>query len=165
MLDLGFAPQLDQILKFLPKKRQTLLFTATLPEKVQKLAERYLFQPAKITVGRASLPVAAIKQSVIQMKFKEKDDRIIDELNLRQGSVIIFARTKHRTNLLARNLADVGFSVGLLHGGRTQGQRNQAIARFRKGGIRILCATDLAARGIDKPILRLSLYPGINRFG
>lgn len=151
MLDMGFAPQLDAILKFLPEKRQTSLYTATLPDKVRKLAEKYLYKPKKVNVGRTSLPVASIRQAVVQVQFKEKDDRIIDELNARKGSVIVFARTKHRTDILARNLSKYGFSVDLIHGGRTQGQRNTAIRNFKSGKARILCATDVAARGIDVP--------------
>lgn len=151
MIDMGFAPQLDVILKFLPKQRQTSLFTATLPEKVRKLAATYLMAPEKISVGRESMPVANIKQSVMQVSFKEKDNRIIDELNKRQGSIIIFAKTKHRTDLLARHLHEYGFKVDLIHGGRSQGQRNRAIENFKQGKSRILCATDVAARGIDIP--------------
>ena len=151
MLDMGFSPQLDVILTYLPKKRQTSLFTATLPDKVRKLCEKYLSDPVHITVGPASLPVAAIKQSVIQLTFQEKDDRIVDELNARKGSIIIFARTKNRADILNGILKDYGFSVGLIHGGRSQGQRNKAIQDFKKGKSRILCATDIAARGIDVP--------------
>lgn len=151
MLDMGFSPQLDEILKYLPKERQTSLFTATLPERVKKLAEKYLVKPIKIQVGEGSLPVAAIQQSIVQLTHKEKDNRIIDELNQRQGSIIVFTRTKQRTDQLARHLQDYGFSVDLIHGGRSQGQRNRAIDNFKKGKSRILCATDVAARGIDIP--------------
>jgi ATP-dependent RNA helicase DeaD len=151
MLDMGFAPQLDQILRFLPKDRQTSLFTATLPDRVRKLADKYLRQPERINVGRTSLPVASIKQSIVELTVKEKDMRLVDELNLRRGSVIVFMRTKHRTDKLARFLESYGFSVSLIHGGRTHGQRNRALEMFRSGRSRILCATDIAARGIDIP--------------
>ena len=151
MLDMGFAPQLDVILEYLPETRQTSLFTATLPQKVQKLAEKYLSKPKNVNVGRTSLPVASIKQSVVQVAMKEKDERIVDELNLRSGSVIVFLKTKHRTDKLAKHLKSYGFRVDLLHGGRTQGQRNKAIQSFKAGTSRILCATDVAARGIDVP--------------
>jgi ATP-dependent RNA helicase DeaD len=151
MLDMGFAPQLDQILEYLPEKRQTSLFTATLPKKVRELAESYLCKPEQIDVGRTSLPVAAIKQSVVQVAFKQKDDRIVDELNQRTGSVIVFARTQRRTDILFRVLKEFGFDAEIIHGGRTQGQRNRAIRSFKDGKCRILCATDIAARGIDVP--------------
>lgn len=151
MLDMGFAPQLDQILKYLPQKRQTMLFTATLPEKVKRLAEAYTHNPKKISVGRASLPVAAIKQSIVQLKHKEKKDRILDELNQRNGAIIVFSKTKHGTDALAKNLRSFGHQVDIIHGGRSQGQRNRAIQSFKNGRSRILCATDIAARGIDIP--------------
>lgn len=151
MLDMGFAPQLDQILKYLPQKRQTMLFTATLPEKVKKLAEAYTNNPKKISVGRASLPVAAIKQSIVQLKHKEKKERILDELNQRNGAIIVFSKTKHGTDALAKNLKSFGHQVDIIHGGRSQGQRNKAIQSFKQGRSRILCATDIAARGIDIP--------------
>lgn len=151
MLDMGFAPQLDQILKYLPKKRQTMLFSATLPPKVKQLAEAYTVKPKSISVGRASLPVAAIKQSIVQLKHKEKKDRILDELNERDGAIIVFSRTKHGTDALAKNLKSYGHQVDIIHGGRSQGQRNKAIQSFKQGRSRILCATDIAARGIDIP--------------
>lgn len=151
MLDMGFAPQLDQILKFLPRQRQTALFTATLPERVRKLADKYLNKPERINVGRVSLPVASIKQSVIELTVKEKDDRLVDELNQRRGSVIVFLKTKWKTDKLSRYLASYGFDVTCIHGGRTHGQRNRALESFRNGESRILCATDIAARGIDVP--------------
>lgn len=151
MLDMGFAPQLDEILKFLPKQRQTSLFTATLPPKVKKLAEEYLTKPEQINVGRVSLPVKAINQSVAEVSSKEKENKLVDELNKRENSVIIFAKTKVRVDKLARFLDSYGFDVDLIHGDRTQGQRNRAIANFKSGKSRILCATDVAARGIDIP--------------
>lgn len=151
MLDMGFSPQLDEILTYLPKVRQTSIFTATLPKRVQKLAESYLSSPEKINVDRTSKPVASIKQSVLKVSISEKSDKIIDELNQRQGLVIIFAKTKRRTDDLAKNLSQYGFKVDAIHSGRTQGQRNKAIDNFRTGRSRILCATDVLARGIDVP--------------
>ncbi len=150
MIDMGFAPQLQQILKFLPKERQTSFFSATMDDKVKSLAKKYLHKPAQLILNN-SRPVAKIKQTIIQVDFKDKDACVIDELNARTGSIIVFVKTKHRTDLLKKHLTDYGFEVGLIHGGRTQGQRNQAIRSFKNGKIRILCATDVAARGIDVP--------------
>jgi ATP-dependent RNA helicase DeaD len=151
MLDMGFSPQLDEILNYLPTQRQTSLFTATLPPKVRKLADSYLSNPIQVQVGESSRPVASIQQSAIAVPHRDKDKLIIDELNKRAGSVIIFTRTKQRTDVLAHYLEDYGFEVDLIHGGRSQGQRNRAIDNFKKGRVRILCATDVAARGIDIP--------------
>lgn len=151
MLDMGFAPQLDEILKFLPKQRQTSLFTATLPDKVRKLAEKYLTKPEQVNVGRISLPVLTISQSVVEVASREKDNRLVDELNKRESSVIIFAKTKVKVDKIMNMLDSYGFKVDLIHGGRSQGQRNRALANFRAGKSRILCATDVASRGIDIP--------------
>lgn len=150
MIDMGFAPQLQQILKHLPKSRQTCFFTATLDSKVKSLAQKYLNKPVSISLNN-SRPVSNIKQTVVVVEHKHKDECIVNELNERQGSIIVFLRTKHRTNRLKKYLADYGFAVDLIHGGRTQGQRNRAITSFKKGKSRILCATDVAARGIDVP--------------
>lgn len=151
MLDMGFAPQLDEILKHVPKDRQSSLFTATLPEKVKKLASKYLNKPEQVNVGRISLPVLTINQSVVEVTSKQKEDRLIDELNKRDNSVIIFAKTKVKVDKLTRLINSYGFKVDLIHGGRTQGQRNRALANFKSGKSRILCATDVASRGIDIP--------------
>lgn len=151
MLDMGFAPQLKTILQFLPPQRQTLLFTATLSNKVRELAQNYLDDPETVMIGEPSKPVTSIKQSVVELSSKNKNDRIIDELNNRKGSIIVFARTKRRTDSLANHLSGIGFKVDLIHGGRSQGQRNKAIRNFKDGKCRILCATDVAARGIDVP--------------
>lgn len=153
MIDMGFAPQLDEILKFLPKQRQTVFFTATITAKVRKLAESYLHLPVSISAGQISRPVTTIKQSVIQTTIGEKNDKLLDELNQRKGSVIIFLKTKRKTDILAKFLKDYGHEVSLIHGGRTQGQRNQVIRGFREGKFRILCATDVAARGLDIPTI------------
>ncbi|MCB0420620.1 MAG: DEAD/DEAH box helicase [Bdellovibrionales bacterium] len=150
MIDMGFAPQLEQILKFLPKHRQTSFFTATLDKKVKSLAEKYLVDPETLLLDEAR-PVATIKQSVVQVAAKDKDNHIVSELKKRDGSVIVFVKTKRRTDELRKHLFEYGFAVDLIHGGRSQGQRNQAISKFKNGKTRILCATDVAARGIDVP--------------
>jgi superfamily II DNA/RNA helicase len=151
MLDMGFAPQLDEILKYLPNKRQTMLFTATLSNKVKKLAESYQRNPQSINIGTPSQPVSSIKQRVVQVSQHDKRDQILDEINKTKGSVIIFTRTKRRTDELAEHLSEYGLKVDVIHGGRSQGQRNQAIRSFKNGKTRILVATDVASRGIDIP--------------
>ncbi|MCB0394858.1 MAG: DEAD/DEAH box helicase [Bdellovibrionales bacterium] len=150
MIDMGFSVQLEQILKYLPSEKQTAFFTATIDAKVQKLAQKYLNQPINLMLD-VPKPVSKIKQTVIKVTLKEKDDCVLNELNERKGSVIVFLKTKHRTDRLKEFLDGYGFSVDLIHGGKSQGQRNRAIKAFKNGQTRILCATDVAARGIDVP--------------
>jgi len=149
MLDMGFAPQLNRILNFVPKERQTLMFSATLPPDIVKLSGRYLIDPLRVTVGQVSRPIEKIQQSVVQTTATDKNETLLSELESRDGSVLVFARTKARTDRLARHLKKSGHSVIQLHGGRTQGQRKSAVSGFRDGRFRILVATDIAARGID----------------
>lgn len=151
MIDMGFAPQLQEILRHLSPERQTCFFTATLDKKVTALCQQYLNKPERVMMETNSKPVAAIRQSIRQVTGKDKDSVIIDEINARKGSMIIFLKTKDRTDRLSQHLQDYGLKVDLIHGGRSQGQRNRAITSFKQGKSRILCATDVAARGLDVP--------------
>lgn len=149
MLDMGFAPQLNKILPYLPKERQTLLFSATLPGNIEQLSARYLSNPIRVTVGAVSRPVEKIQQSIVETTSAGKNETLVDELLAREGSVLVFARTKARTDRVAKHLQKYGHSVTRIHGDRTQGQRNAAVSGFRDGRFRIMVATDIAARGID----------------
>jgi superfamily II DNA/RNA helicase len=149
MLDMGFEPQLSQILKHLPSVRQTLFFTATWEQQLDRLAARYLRDPARVSAGTVSRAAPEISQEIVMTTSKQKNETLLDELNRRQGSVLVFARTKSRTDRVARYLSEYGVNVNRLHGGRSQGQRNAALNAFRSGQIRVLVATDIAARGID----------------
>ncbi|HYX34625.1 MAG TPA: DEAD/DEAH box helicase [Oligoflexus sp.] len=151
MLDMGFAPQLNEILRYLPTTRQTMLFSATLPDNILGLANRYLKNPVRINAGSVDQPVQKIHHSVVQTTPEAKNDVLLDELNTREGSVLIFTRTKHRTDRVAKFLSKFGYTVCRLHGDRTQSQRDAAIKGFRVGTFRILVATDIAARGLDIP--------------
>lgn len=153
MMDMGFAPQLNQILKFLPNERQTLLFSATLPEKIMELAGRFLKNPERVTVGQNAKPIEAITQSVVRTTGAKKNDLLLDELNARKGSTLIFVRTKSRTEKLYQYLEEYGYEVARIHGGRSQAQRSQALRGFRDGAVRVLVATDIAARGLDIPLI------------
>jgi ATP-dependent RNA helicase DeaD len=151
MLDMGFERQINEVLSFVPKVRQTLLFSATIPDRVKKMATRYQKDPQFLTVGAQAKPVSTIKHSIVQATKQNKREIILDELNSREGSVIIFVNTKHGTNRLWEHLEAYGYAVTRIHGGRSQGQRNQALLGFRSGKYRVMVATDLAARGIDVP--------------
>ena len=151
MLDMGFEPQLRKIRKQLPVNRQTLLFTATWDPSMDRIAREYLRDPVRISVGPASQAAPTIEQALVPTSSGAKNDALLDELNKRKGSVLVFTRTKHRTDRVARYLDSYGVEVGRIHGGRSQGQRNAALDGFRSGKIRVLVATDIAARGIDVP--------------
>ncbi|MBC7386283.1 MAG: DEAD/DEAH box helicase [Cryobacterium sp.] len=149
MLDMGFAPQLNQIMKYVPKQRQTLLFSATWSKEMDNLASKYLHHPEKVAVGNISRAAPKIAQFAIQTTQQAKNDLLLEELNARQGSVLVFARTQSRTDRVAKFLMSYGMLVNRIHGGRTQAQRTSALAAFKSGGVRVLIATDIAARGID----------------
>jgi superfamily II DNA/RNA helicase len=149
MLDMGFQPQIERILKSMPVREQTLFFTATWESGVDQLAKKYLRNPKRITVGRVSQAGNEIDQEFLRVSQEKKLDTLLDQLNQREGTVLIFARTQSRTDRLWKHLSQYGLTVDRLHGGRSQGQRNRALGAFRKGQLRILVATDIAARGID----------------
>ncbi|MFH1264068.1 MAG: DEAD/DEAH box helicase [Pseudomonadota bacterium] len=151
MLDIGFEPQLKRIFRHVPPKRQTLLFSATFPASIERLAAQHLNHPKKISVGAISRPVDEVQQSFVNTTALEKNNVLLKELAERKGSVLIFARTKRRTDRVARLLSDSGFKADRIHGNRTQGQRTAVMDGFRKERFRILVATDIASRGLDIP--------------
>ncbi len=149
MLDMGFAPQLDEIRKRLAGHRQTLLFSATIPPNIQQMASKYLKDPVRITIGSTTQPIQKIVQKVLYTTEAKKPEELSSELKERQGSILIFARTQHRVDRIMNRLKDEGVKVTRIHGGRTQSQRRQAIDQFREGKFLVLVATDIAARGLD----------------
>jgi len=149
MLDMGFAPQLDEIRKKLIGHRQTLLFSATIPPNIQQMASKYLKDPIRITIGSGTQPIQKIAQKVLYTTEAKKPEELSGELKERQGSILIFARTQHRVDRIMNRLKEEGVKVTRIHGGRSQSQRKQAIDQFREGKFLILVATDIAARGLD----------------
>lgn len=149
MMDMGFLPQIEEILPSLPEDRQSLLFSATLPPNILKLVDRFLHSPVRLSVGKPSTPIEKIQQKLLQTTHLEKNKVLLNELNTRPGRIIIFAKTKRRTDLLGEHLLDLGLKVSILHGDRSQSQRRSAMESFGKGRTNILVATDVAARGID----------------
>jgi len=117
MLDMGFAPAIDVIFRALPEKRQTLLFSATLPPAILKLTSRFLKNPERVTVGSTEPNTDKIKISHIDVKATDKNDRIVDEIKKRSGTILVFARTQIRTERLAKFLAKSGVRAGAIHGG------------------------------------------------
>ena len=151
MLDMGFLPDIRRILRALPaSRRQTLLFSATLPSAITALARELLHDPAMINVERPSAPAVGISHSAYPVASESKLPLLVELL--RQPGVrnaLVFTRTKHRANRLADGLGRRGVTAERIHGNRTQAQRTKALDAFKAGKVRILVATDIAARGID----------------
>ena len=151
MLDMGFGPQLDRIFKFLPAVRQTLMFSATIPDNIAKISQKYLHNPVRVSVGGESKPVAKILQENVQVSEDGKYDQLLVELNKREGSIIIFVKTKWGAEKMAKRLRTAKHSADAIHGDLRQNKRDQVIKGFRDMKYRILVATDIAARGLDIP--------------
>ena len=150
MLDMGFLPDIRRLLRYLPAKRQTLFFSATIPDPIRVLTREMLHDPATINLDRKAAPAVGITQAVYPVP-QELKSRLLLEL-LRRGimrEALVFTRTKHRANRLWDFLTKQGIPVARIHGNRSQGQRTEALAGFKSGRYRVLVATDIAARGID----------------
>ena len=154
MLDMGFTPQIEMVLKFVPKDHQTLLFSATLPQNILKISERYLNNPERISIGSTSVPVAKIKQETIQVFKENKYNELIDQFLSRKGSILVFVKTKRNADKIVKRLKEEGHSADAIHGDLRQSKRDRVINSFRKGLKRILIATDVAARGLDIPLIQ-----------
>jgi ATP-dependent RNA helicase RhlE len=150
MLDMGFLPDIKRILKMVPARRQTLLFSATMPPPIAALTREMLHNPLMIDLGRRSLPAVGITQAVYPVKQELKKDLLLALLTGDQMSqALVFTRTKHRANRVAEQLVKRGIKAERIHGNRSQPQRTAALAGFKNGHYRVLVATDIAARGID----------------
>ncbi|MCB1783321.1 MAG: DEAD/DEAH box helicase [Alphaproteobacteria bacterium] len=151
MLDMGFTIQLERIFKYMPEKRQTLMFSATLPKNILKLSEKYLNDPKRVAVGETNVVAKNIKQDVIRIEQDKKYDELMSQLYDRKGSVIVFVKTKYNADRMAKNLRRDGFETEALHGDLRQNKRDRVMQGFRKQDFRVLIATDIAARGLDVP--------------
>ncbi len=154
MLDMGFAPQLNQIIEALPEHRQTLLFSATMPDNLDDLARMSLNNPVKALVAKRATPAEGITHTVHHTFQSEKTALLLSILKETEGSVLIFTRTKHRADRVSETLEKVGQRVAVLHSGRRLTQRRAALEGFRRGRFQILVATDIAARGLDVDNIR-----------
>jgi ATP-dependent RNA helicase RhlE len=148
MLDMGFLPSLRAILKELPAKRQTMLFSATIERSVSHLVDTYVQKPVRVTVGTTTKPADRVDLFCYEVEQRSKFDLLVHLLKHEAGSFLVFARTKHATDRLARFLEREKFKVACIHGDRSQNQRNEALGGFKEGAYRVLVATDVAARGI-----------------
>jgi ATP-dependent RNA helicase RhlE len=152
MLDLGFIHALKRIVSLVPPKRQTLFFSATMPRAIKELADKYLTNPAEVSVTPAATTVERIDQSVTMVNQPEKAALLA--LYLQNSPIeraLVFSRTKHGADKIVKQLAAAGIEAAAIHGNKSQGQRERALGLFRSGEIRVLIATDIAARGIDIP--------------
>ena len=149
MLDMGFLPDIKRILKHVPARRQTMLFSATFPKEIESLAAQTLNRPKRVAIGLAR-PAHTVSHTLYPVPQHLKKGLLIKLLKQTDtNSVLIFTRTKHRARRLAKQIAQSGYRVTSLHGDRTQGQRTSALKGFKKGTYQIMVATDIAARGLD----------------
>jgi ATP-dependent RNA helicase RhlE len=150
MLDMGFLPDIRRILRHVPKPRQTLFFSATMPPQIETLTREILREPVKIALQRRAAPAAGVSQAVYPVPSALRGALLIELLNGgTMDDALVFTRTKHRANRLCTLLNKNGIAAERIHGNRSQAQRTKALAGFKAGDFRVLVATDIAARGID----------------
>ncbi|SDY77948.1 ATP-dependent RNA helicase RhlE [Jannaschia faecimaris] len=155
MLDMGFIRALKQIEPKLPRDRQTLLFSATMPKDMESLAATYLDKPVRVQVATSGQTADKIEQSIHFIAKAEKPGLILDLLKAHPGeAALVFARTKHGSDRLAKQLTNAGVNAVAIHGNRSQGQRTRALEAFTNGEAPVLVATDVAARGLDIPVVK-----------
>ena len=150
MLDMGFLPSIRRIIKALPQKRQTLMFSATLSKEIEGLTHEFQRSPQTVQIGRRANPAETVTQLVYEVPKHLKPSLLAHLLqDSKMDSVLVFTRTKHGADRVARKLESTGIKTGTLHSNRSQNQRLRALKDFKEGLVRVLVATDIAARGID----------------
>src|SRR3954449_7966511 len=150
MLDMGFLPPIRQIVKALPQKRQTLMFSASLSREIEKLTHEFQRSPKIVEIGRRANPAETVTQFVYEVRSHLKPALLLHLLgNPGFDTVLVFTRTKHGADRIARRLESSGIKTGTIHSNRSQNQRLRALKDFKSGAVRVLVATDIAARGID----------------
>jgi ATP-dependent RNA helicase RhlE len=148
MLDMGFLPAIRRILAVLPKSRQTLCFSATLEQSVAGLVHEYMRDPVRVALGSVLKPAESVELKAYEVRPGEKLDVLRQLLYAEKGQTLIFTRTKRGAQRLAQELARDGFSATMIHGDRSQSQRNGALSGFQEGRYQVLVATDIASRGL-----------------
>ncbi len=150
MLDMGFIPDIRRILALLPAKRQNLLFSATFPDEIRKLAASFMHEPATVEVARRNTPAELVAQRAYVVDQNRKRDLLAHLVKSNDWhQVLVFVRTKHSANRLAEQLERAGVEADAIHGNKSQGARTRALKRFKDNELRVLVATDIAARGLD----------------
>ena len=149
MLDMGFAPQIEQILRFLPKQRQTMLFSATIPKEIIGIAAKHMKLPVSVEIAPSGTAAERVTQELFIVK-KEAKLRLLGKLLAQyQGAVLLFSRTKHNARKITISIRDMGYRTAEIHSNRSLIQRREALEGFKSGKYKVLVATDIAARGID----------------
>ena len=148
MLDMGFLPAIRRILAVVPQQRQTLCFSATLEQSVASLVDQYMRNPVRIALGSTLKPAESVELQAFEVAGMQKPDVLRHLLYSKKGRTLVFARTKRGTERLAKQLVRDGFAAAMIHGDRSQAQRTAALNSFEEGRIKVLVATDLAARGL-----------------
>jgi ATP-dependent RNA helicase RhlE len=149
MLDMGFQPAIRRIVASIPVERQTLCYSATLDAQIKEIARNYLREPIRVEIGSVLKPSENIELRTFEVEQDKKLELLQHLLESEKGSFLVFVRTKHGAERIARKLSHCGWSATQIHGDRTQSQRNSALRSFSEGRHRVLVATDVAARGID----------------
>jgi len=149
MFDMGFAPQINKILKVVPKDRQTMLFSATMPDGIVRIAESHMKLPVRVEIARAGTTAENIEHELFVVKKDQKISLLKKILQEYKGSVLVFLRIKHSARKICNELHSAGISAAEIHSNRTLGQRKEALEGFKFGRYRVLVATDIASRGID----------------
>ncbi|MDD5584018.1 MAG: DEAD/DEAH box helicase [Candidatus Omnitrophica bacterium] len=149
MLDMGFAPQIEQILRCLPRERQTMLFSATMPKEIMEIAAKYMKLPVSVEIAPSGTTAERVTQELFIVRKEAKLKLLEKLLQQYHGAVLLFSRTKHNARKIARSLRDMGQRAAEIHSDRSLSQRREALEGFKSGKYRVLVATDIAARGID----------------
>ncbi len=150
MLDMGFMPDVRRIIEHLPRKRQTCLFSATMPPEIAHLCEWALINPESVEIGQRRSPAESVSHAIYPVAATQKFDLLLALLNRTEyDSCLIFTRTKHAADRVASQLKPINRSVAVLHSNRTQRERTEALEGFRSGKYEVMVATDIAARGLD----------------
>jgi ATP-dependent RNA helicase RhlE len=157
MLDMGFAPQIDKILRFLPRDRQTMLFSATMPKEIMSIAAKHMRLPLSVEVAPSGTTAELVTQELFIVKKEAKTQLLKKLLGQYHGSVLLFSRTKHNAKKIVRSIRDMGHSASEIHSNRSLSQRRDALEGFKSGKYRVLVATDIASRGIDVTGIELVL--------
>ncbi|MDD5465451.1 MAG: DEAD/DEAH box helicase [Candidatus Omnitrophica bacterium] len=157
MLDMGFAPQIDKILRFLPKDRQTMLFSATMPKEIMSIAAKHMKLPLSVEIAPPGTTAERVTQELFIVKKETKTQLLKKLLGQYHGSVLLFSRTKHNARKIVKSIRDMGHSASEIHSNRSLAQRRDALEGFKSGKYRVLVATDIASRGIDVTGIELVL--------